>query len=106
MARDCLMDRNKIGKREKGEKGKGKGMWGGKGEKGDWKGKGKGKGDWKGKGKGKEILVEKERGRRKEDIGEPQPGEKDTRGFVTSAEKRDTRLEKDCARFKRWQEKS
>jgi hypothetical protein len=42
LARDCPMDRNKIGKGEKGEKGKGKGMWGGKGGKGDWKGKGKG----------------------------------------------------------------
>ncbi len=55
-ARDCP----KGGKGQKGEKGKGKGMWGGKGGKGDWKGKGKGKGDFgakgykgdKGKGKG------------------------------------------------------
>ena len=53
------------------------------------------------KERGKEILVEKERGRPKEDTGEPQPGEKDIRGFVTSVEKRDTRLEKDCVRSKR-----
>ena len=68
-----------------------------------------------GKERGREILVEKEtkeipkekeREKTKVGTGEPQPGERDTRGFVTSVEKRDTRLEKDCARFKRWQEKS
>jgi hypothetical protein len=55
-ARDCP----KGGKGEKGDKGKGKGIWKGKGGKGDFKGKGKGeywgkgvKGDYKGKGKGK-----------------------------------------------------
>ncbi len=63
-ARDCPKGGipGSLGKGQKGEKGKGKGMWGGKGGKGDWKGKGKGKGDfgakgykgdYKGKGKGK-----------------------------------------------------
>ena len=49
-----------------------------------------------GKEKGREILVEKgiketpkekERGRTKVDPGGPQPGEKDTRGIVTSVER-------------------
>ena len=51
--------------------------------------------------RGKEIFEEKERGRTKVDPGGPQPGEKDTRGIVTSVERRDTRLEKDCVRSKR-----
>jgi hypothetical protein len=49
----------------------------------------------------KENPKERERGRTKVDIGEPQPGEKDTRGIVMSVERRDIRLERDYARSKR-----
>ena len=58
----------------------------------------------------REIMVEKEtRGtpREKEKVkaraitGERQPGERGIKGIVTSVERRDIRLERDCARFKR-----